>query len=179
MYVWTHKQLLPWIRIPTRLCNGGAVVKYFYWRYSYNMTECVIDHIPETFSFLRSVCVLRRDRVKATDNCKALVKCRRLVPLGPLSHSWHPAGADPLQHAWGVLSHAVPLIRCHCHIMSRSPLALWAQGALDCIETENKQINKTKGEGGQREKGCVEQTGVSICSELSAFELWNDSTHNA
>lgn len=99
------------------------------------------------------------------------------MPLGPLSHSWHPAWVGPLQHAWGGGS---------CPMLPRSSIdtavlclgfsALWAQRALDCIETKNKQINKTKGERQTKRAGSM--AGFSICLERSAFGLWNDSTRH-
>lgn len=54
---------------------------------------------------------------------------------------------------------------------------LGAQQALDCIETKNKQVNKTKGERQTKRVGGMGQTGFSICLEPSAFGLLNESTH--
>lgn len=143
------------------------------------LNDSVIDHVPEALCCLSSICVLRRDRVKAGDNCKALVKCPRLVPLGPLSHSWHPAWVGPLQHAWGGGGGSCPMLprsSIDTAVLCLGFSALWAQRALDCIETKNKQINKTKGERQTKRAGSM--AGFSICLERSAFGLWNDSTRH-
>lgn len=126
----------------------------------------VIDHVPEALP-RSSICASRRDRVKAGDNCKALVKCRRLVPLGPLSHSWHPAQSGRLQHAWGVLSHAVPLIHCRRHIMSRSLRASKLKRLSFVWKPKINKSTKQKGKGGQRAHAALAFPSVWSCQSLS------------
>lgn len=66
----------------------------------------------------------------------------------------------------------LPLSSVAAVILCLGLSALGAQEALDCIETENKQINKTKGERWtKRARRHGIQAGSSICWEPSDPEL--------
>lgn len=85
-------------------------------------------------------------RFKSRDNCQAFVKCHRLVPLGPRSHSWQsllePGGSWPPHPI--PPPRAVPLVLRRFHIMSRPDGPDWTQETSDCVETRTKPDDETK-----------------------------------
>lgn len=117
-------------------------------------------------SSLHHFCPAARQGSRPGTTARLLVKCWRLVPLGPWSHSWHPAArlGGPVPRCCH--SHTKQSSRRH-HIMSvfllRNPSApsiVW--------KPKNKQVNTTGGERWAKSMavgGSV--SGPSICLQAS------------
>lgn len=114
-------------------------------------------------------CLLARRRSRPETTASLLVKCWRLVPLGPWSHFRHPAarlgGPVPCCH-----SHTKQSGRRH-RIMSASLLCNPSAPSI-VWKPKNKQVNTTGGERWAKRMavgGSVR--GPSICLQASPCEL--------
>lgn len=120
-------------------------------KYSSSLRCSYTSPRPPSLLLLSSlhICPAARRRSRPGTTARLLVKCWRLVPLGPRSHSWHPAarlgGPVPRCH-----SHTKQSGRRH-HIMSVSLLR--TPGALSIVwKPKNKQVNTTGGERWRRRR---------------------------